>query len=216
MTRTLNARAILFDMDGTIVDSTATVEHVWGRFADTHGVSLETILGDSHGIKAVDTIRKYGPEGIDADAAAADIAAYEINLLDGIVEIPGAAAFVSALTDAQFALVTSAPRDLGIVRLNHCGIPLPSVIVGAEDVTHGKPDPEPYLSGARQLGIDPADCVVFEDAPAGIRAGLAAGMRVVVVGAVDDPVAEGLPRIHDYRFARVEQGDGGAFTIVLP
>ena len=209
------ARAILFDMDGTLVDSTSVVEHVWGRFADTHGVSVETILGDSHGIKAIDTIRKYGPEGIDADAAAADLAAYEITLLDGIIEVPGAAAFVAALDDAQYALVTSAPRELALVRFEHCAIAVPTVVVAAEDVVLGKPNPEPYLSAARQLGIDPADCVVFEDAPAGIRAGLAAGMRVVVVGGVIDPVAEGLPRIEDYRASRIMQGDDGGFTIEL-
>ncbi|WP_240034718.1 HAD-IA family hydrolase [Glaciihabitans arcticus] len=214
MTTTINARAILFDMDGTIVDSTAIVERVWGRFADTYGVSLSTILGDSHGIKAIDTIRKYGPTGIDAEVAAADLAAFEIGEIDGIVEIPGAAVFANSLRPEQIALVTSAPRELAILRLDLCAITVPRVIVAAEDVEHGKPHPEPYLNAARLLGLKPADCIVFEDAAAGIRSGIAAGMRVVVVGELDDPVTDGLPRIPDYSAATVDQTADG-LRIVL-
>ena len=214
VTRTLNARAILFDMDGTIVDSTAIVERTWGRFADAYGVSLSTILGDSHGIKAIDTIRKYGPDGIDAEAAVADLQAFEVGEIDGIVEIPGAAAFANSLQPHQVALVTSAPRELAILRLDLCLITVPGVIVAAEDVTHGKPHPEPYLTAARLLGIDPADCIVFEDAAAGIASGRAAGMRVVVVGELDDPVTDGLPRIPDYSAASIQQ-QGEGITVVL-
>lgn len=215
MTDSLTARAILFDMDGTLVDSTAVVEHVWGRFADEYGVSVETILADSHGIKAIETIRKYGPDGIDVEAASAKIESYEISMLDGIVEVPGAANFVAQLRDEHYAIVTSAPRKLALVRFEHCGITVPPVLVAAEDVAEGKPNPEPYLSAARQLGIDPADCIVFEDAPAGIRAGRAAGMRVVVVGDVAGEDTEGLPRIANYRDARIEHRADGEFVVHL-
>lgn len=213
MTIELSARAILFDMDGTLVDSTAIVERIWARFADEHGLPIEEILATSHGVKASDTIRRYAPS-LDADAAAADIAAFEITQTEGTVEIPGAAAFSAALPSGSFALVTSAPRALALVRLDLCGIEVPRVVVAAEDVVNGKPDPEPYLSAAQQLGVDPADCIVFEDAPAGIRAGLAAGMRVVVVGATDDESALGLPKIVDYSSVTVRSGSP-SFTVVI-
>lgn len=214
MTEPLRARAILFDMDGTLVDSTPVVEMVWRRFADAHGVDADEILASSHGVKAIDTIRKHAPQ-IDADAAAADLAAFEIGQNDGIVEIAGAAAFVRAIPEGGYAVVTSAPRELALVRLQLCDIPVPAVVVGAEDVEHGKPNPDPYLTAATALGIAPEDCVVFEDAPAGIRSGLAAGMRVVVVGDSADEVTEGLPRIRDYNSARITTADDDAFVVVL-
>ena len=214
MTDTLRARAILFDMDGTLVDSTPVVEMVWRRFADAHEIDVVEILASSHGVKAIDTIRKHAPH-IDADAAAADLAAFEIGQNDGIVEIAGAAAFVRAIPEGGYAVVTSAPRELALVRLQLCDIPVPAVVVGAEDVEHGKPNPDPYLTAATALGIAPQDCVVFEDAPAGIRSGLAAGMRVVVVGDSADEVTEGMPRIPDYNSARITTADDGAFVVVL-
>lgn len=200
-------------MDGTLVDSTPVVEMVWRRFADAHGLDADEILATSHGVKSIDTIRKHVPH-IDADAAAADIAAFEIGQNDGIVEIPGASAFVKALNLQQFALVTSAPAELARVRLALCDIPIPTVLVGAEDVERGKPNPDPYLQAAAALSIDPADCIVFEDAPAGIHSGRNAGMRVVVVGDVADEVAEGLPRIADYSSATIEPTSVG-FIVVL-
>ena len=200
-------------MDGTLVDSTAVVEHVWGRFAREHEIDLVALLATSHGVKAIDTIRLHAP-GIDAVAAADELAAYELTQNEGIVEIPGAATFTALVPGDGYAVVTSAPTELAALRLALCGIRTPSVLVGAEDVEHGKPDPEPYLKAAAALGIAPADCVVFEDAAAGIRAGIAAGMRVVVVGSLDADAAAGLPRIADYSRSTIEPADDG-FVIVL-
>jgi sugar-phosphatase len=213
VTETLRARAILFDMDGTLVDSTPVVEMVWRRFADAHEIDVVEILSSSHGVKAIDTIRKHAPH-IDADAAAADLAAFEIGQNDGIVEIEGAAVFVRAIPSGGYAVVTSAPRELALVRLQLCDIPIPDVVIGAEDVEHGKPNPDPYLRAADALGLAPEDCVVFEDAPAGIRSGLAAGMRVVVVGDSTDEATDGLPRIPNYLAASIAAADG-AFDVVL-
>jgi sugar-phosphatase len=200
-------------MDGTLVDSTPVVEMVWHRFAATHGLDGDDILATSHGIKAIDTIRKHAPH-IDADAAAADLAAFEMGQNDGIIEIPGASAFVKALNPHDFAVVTSAPGELARVRLALCDIPIPAVLVAAEDVERGKPNPDPYLQAAAALGVAPEDCLVFEDAPAGIRSGLNAGMRVVVVGDVVDPVTAGLDRVADYRSAKIDHGSEG-FSVVL-
>ena len=214
MTDILRARAILFDMDGTLVDSTPVVEMVWRRFADAHEIDVVEILASSHGVKAIDTIRKHAPH-IDADAAAADLAAFEIGQNDGIIEIPGAAAYVRAIPEGGYAVVTSAPRELALVRLQLCDIPVPVVVIGAEDVEHGKPNPDPYLAAADALGLAPEECIVFEDAPAGIRSGLAAGMRVVVVGDTNDEAAEGLPRIPNYLSSAGNARGDGAFDVVL-
>lgn len=198
-------------MDGTLVDSTSLVERIWGRFAEANGVDLASILATAHGVKAIDTIRRHAPH-LDAEAATAELTAYELTQNDGVAEIAGAAAFVEEIP--VFAVVTSAMADVASLRLAQCGIPLPSVLIGAGDVTNGKPNPEPYLTAATALGVDPADCVVFEDAPAGIRAGLAAGMRVVVVGGAESDDTDGLPRITDYAGSAIERADHG-FVIVL-
>jgi sugar-phosphatase len=211
----IDAHAVLFDMDGTLVDSTPIVEIAWGRFATKHSLDVAHILATSHGVKAIDSVVRYGPVGIDAEAEAAEIAAFEMESLEGVVEIAGAVAFSRAIPAGQFAIVTSAPRELALLRLEYCGFELPPVIVTAEDVDNGKPHPEPYLLAAASMGIDPSQCVVFEDAPAGIRSGLAAGMQVVVVGDADDAVTEGLPRIRDYSRASIERSTGVGFTIVL-
>jgi len=213
VTSRLAARAILFDMDGTLVDSTEVVERVWGRFADAHGVDIDELLATSHGVKAIDTIRRHAP-GIDAVVASDELAAYELTQNEGIVEIPGAAAFTALVPDAGFAVVTSAPTELAALRLALCGIRVPTALVGAEDVDRGKPAPDPYLMAATELGVDPADCVIFEDAEAGVLAGLAAGMRVVVVGDLDVEVTRGLARINDYTESTIEPAEQG-FTIVF-
>jgi sugar-phosphatase len=202
-------------MDGTLVDSTPIVEIAWGRFAAKHSLDVAHILATSHGVKAIDSVVRYGPVGIDSEAEVAEMAAFEMESLEGVVEISGAAAFSRAIPVGQFAIVTSAPRELALLRLEYCGFELPAVIVAAEDVENGKPHPEPYLLAAASMGIDPSRCVVFEDAPAGIRSGLAAGMQVVVVGDTDDAVTDGLPRIRDYSRANIERSTGAGFTIVL-
>lgn len=129
MTSRLAARAILFDMDGTLVDSTEVVERVWGRFADAHGVDIDELLATSHGVKAIDTIRRHVP-GIDAVAASEELAAYELTQNEGIVEIAGAAAFTALVPDEGFAVVTSAPMELAALRLALCGIRVPTALVG--------------------------------------------------------------------------------------
>ena len=217
MTTTIGCRAILFDMDGTLVDSTVVVEAVWRRFADRFGLDLAEILRSSHGRRMEDSIVRFGPAGVDVAAVAEDLGQFEYSTTEGVVAVPGAIDFVAALPPESIALVTSAGRALATMRMASVSVPLPGVVVTAEDVERGKPFPDPYLAAAARLGVDPADVVVFEDADAGIQSGLAAGMRVIVVGGAAGAIADDLPRIGDYSAigARVDSAGAGRARIVL-
>jgi sugar-phosphatase len=202
--RTLTCRAVLFDMDGTLVDSTAVVEQVWAEFAARYGLDLEEILRTSHGVQALDTVTRFAPAGADVMALTAELGAMERVRTEGIVPLPGAARLLAALPPDAVALVTSADRVLADIRMNAAGLPMPARAVTAELVTRGKPDPEGYLRAAANLGVNPADAVVFEDAPAGIAAGVAAGIRTVAVGPNTGPLPDGVLHITDYSGVAVE------------
>jgi len=214
MTITLQCRAVLFDMDGTLVDSTSVVERVWARFADRFGLDLAEILKTSHGRRMEDSIVRFGPEGVDVAAQQKDLSEFEFATTEGVVAVPGAPAFVRSLPGDRIAVVTSAGRELAAMRLRSVDIALPEVLVGAEDVTLGKPHPEPYSAAAAALGVHASDAVVFEDADAGIESGLAAGMRVVVVGDAAGEIARDLPRIRDYSRIRASV-ENGLITLTL-
>lgn len=210
-----SARALLFDMDGTLVDSTDVVEVAWRRFAGQHGLDGDALLKNVHGIRAEESIRRWAPPGTDVAAAVDDLTAFEIREAGKTRAIDGAVDFLDAVPLASHALVTSATLPLAVARMKGARIRLPQLVVSAEDVPHGKPAPDVYLLAAELLDVAPADAVVFEDAEAGIQAGLAAGMRVIVVG---DHVSEntvGLPRIASYRGATVAVTPDGALTVTL-
>ncbi|MDR7160860.1 HAD-IA family hydrolase [Arthrobacter sp. BE255] len=198
-TRTLICRAVLFDMDGTLVDSTAVVEQVWGEFAGRYGLDIAEILRTSHGIQAADTVRRFAPAGADVVALTEELGAMERVRTTGIVALPGAAALLRSLPAEAVALVTSADRILADIRMDAAGLAMPAAAVTAEMVTRGKPHPEGYLTAAGLLGVEPQDAVVFEDAPAGIAAGVAAGIRTVAVGPNTGPLPDGVLHIPDYR-----------------
>ncbi|CAN5336203.1 HAD-IA family hydrolase [soil metagenome] len=195
---TLSARAILFDMDGTLLESSAAVTRVWTEFADRFGLSIDEIMATSHGVRMAETVQRYAPEGTDVAAVVADLSDWELHDNDGVVALDGAAGVLAALPPTAVALVTSASHLLATARMDAANLPLPAVMVTAEDVDHGKPRPDCYLLAAERLGVDASDTIVFEDADAGVRAGLAAGATVVVVGDLVSEATAGLLRVPHY------------------
>ncbi|KPU54903.1 HAD hydrolase, IA, variant 1 family protein [Pseudomonas fluorescens] len=200
-------RAFLFDMDGTILTSIAAAERVWTTWAVRHGVDVDSFLPTIHGVRAIDTISRLGLPGVDAEAEAAWITEAEIEDVDGVLEVAGAAKFLRSLPANQWAIVTSAPRELALRRMAAAGIPEPEVMVTAEDVTAGKPDPAGYRLAARRLGVEPAQCLVFEDATVGILAAEAAGADVMIVTAThEQPIRTPHATLADYELVGV-RGD---------
>ncbi|WP_174867785.1 HAD family hydrolase [Streptomyces lasalocidi] len=211
-TTVLTARALLLDMDGTLVNSDAVVERVWRRWADHHGLDGDEVMKVVHGRQGYASMAVLLP-GRPMERNHADNArmlAEETADLDGVVPVPGAGEFLASLVrlGVPHALVTSADVPLSTARMGAAGLALPAVRVTAESVGASKPDPEGFLKGAAELGVDPADCVVFEDSGAGISAGRSAGMRVVGVGpraAVHGPDAV----VRDLTRVRVEPAADG-------
>jgi sugar-phosphatase len=175
-----SAKAILFDMDGVLMDSTPSVERVWRAWATAHGLDPDRIAAQAHGRRSIETIRAVAPE-LDAEKENVAVEQMEIDDKEGVTALPGAARLLAHLPNDRFAIVTSATRPLAVARLGYAGIPVPQHTITAEDVNHGKPSPEPFLKGAALLGFAPADCLVFEDTPAGISSARAAGMRAVAL-----------------------------------
>ncbi len=175
--------AFLFDMDGTLLNSIVAAERVWTHFAERHGLDVASFLSTIHGVRCIDTIRNLDLPGVDAEAEAQAISQAEIDDVQGVIEVAGAARLLASIPPERWAIVTSAPRALAEARLTAAGLKMPINIVTAEDVTHGKPAPDCFLLAAKRLGVDINDCLIFEDAPAGIAAAEAAGASVVVITA---------------------------------
>ena len=184
-TLVLSARALLLDMDGTLVNSDAVVERIWRRWSERHGLDGDEVMKVVHGRQGHASMAVLLPDRPVQQNLAdnARMLAEETADMEGVVEVPGAAAFLASLSGLPHALVTSADVPLSTARMAAAGLPLPTVRITAESVGASKPDPEGFLKGAAELGVAPADCVVFEDSGAGIAAGRAAGMRVVGIGA---------------------------------
>jgi mannitol-1-/sugar-/sorbitol-6-phosphatase len=172
--------AILFDLDGVLVDSRHCVERHWLEWANQHHLNKDKVLHYAHGRRTVETIRLVAPE-LDAEREASVIEASEANDTAGLVIIPGALELLQSIPADAWGIATSGTHAIASTRLTFGGLPVPEVLISSEDVVAGKPDPEPYLFAAMMLGVKPAHCVVIEDAPAGIQAGRAAGMHVVGV-----------------------------------
>src|SRR5688500_1716487 len=173
--------AFLFDMDGTLLDSSAVVDRVWGAWAKRHGIDAKQLFANVHGVRAEDTIRRFADAAIDIDKETQWILDAELNDVEGVVAIEGIHALIDQLDPGTWTVVTSASRALAEARLRAAKLPIPKGMVTAEDVQRGKPDPQGFLLGARRLGVNIAECLVFEDSAAGVAAARVAGAHVAIV-----------------------------------
>ncbi len=206
--------AFLFDMDGTVLDSIAVANKVWTRWAEGHGLDPAPLLAVMHGVQAVQTIRRFAPAGADIDAEFAALTQAEIDEAEGTQPIPGARAFLASLPADRWAIVTSAPRILALRRLEAAGLPVPAVLIAADDVANGKPAPDCFLMAAETLGVAITDCLVWEDAPAGIAAAEASGATVMVITATHHEAMETPhPAVAGYESLSVVIGADGGLSL---
>ena len=174
----IRCRALLFDLDGVLIDSTPAVARVWSQWAVEHGFDPEAVVHKAHGRPSRTTIRELLPNA-DIEHEDREVERREMDDIEGVVLLPGARQLLNSLPLECWTIATSCTRPLAEVRLRAAGLPIPKTMVTSSDVKNGKPDPEPYLKAAAKLGFAASDCIVVEDAPAGIRAGKAAGARVI-------------------------------------
>lgn len=215
--------AVLFDLDGVLVDSTALVVRTWREWAQRRDLDTEYLLEIAHGRRAVEIVRLMTPE-LDAEAEVRELEGIEVENVEDVLEIEGAAGLLASLPRDGWTVVTSGARPLATGRMENLGLPVPERIVTADDVLNGKPHPEPYLKGAEILGARPEACVVIEDAPSGIQAARAAGMRVVAVATTyhredlseADMVVDSLVEISVTARSGARGGDEPRFELRVP
>jgi sugar-phosphatase len=174
----LRCSALLFDMDGVLIDSAPAVARVWHAWAVEHGFNPEEVVARAHGRPSLTTVREYLPNA-DHEAENREVERREIEDIEGVVPLPGALELLASLPVDRWTIVTSCTRRLAEVRIKAAGLPLPDKLITSNDIIYGKPHPEPYLKGAAILGFPIVNCVVVEDAPAGIRSGKAAAAKVI-------------------------------------
>jgi sugar-phosphatase len=174
--------AFLFDMDGTLLDSSAVIHRVWLTWAHRHGIDVDALMQSIHGVRAEDTVRRFAGPTLDIERETDWVHQAEVNDVEGVVPVDGIGDFIARLEPNDWAVVTSAPLKLATVRLRAAKLPLPRVLVTAEHVRRGKPDPEGFLLAAERLGVRIGQCLVFEDSAAGVAAARASGAHVAIVG----------------------------------
>jgi mannitol-1-/sugar-/sorbitol-6-phosphatase len=174
----IQCAALLFDLDGVLINSTPAVARVWRQWAIEHGFNPEEVVSRAHGRPSLTTVKEYLPNA-DHETENREVERREIEDLQGVVPLPGAVELLSGLPRDRWTIVTSCTRALAEVRIQAAGLPLPSKLITSNDIQRGKPDPEPFLKGASALGFPAGECIVFEDVPAGVQAGKAAGARVI-------------------------------------
>jgi len=172
--------AILFDLDGVLVDSTGSVSRQWTRWAEENGIDPRKVVEIAHGVRTIEIVRRLVPH-LDAESEVKRLEKREADDHHGVSVMPGAAELLKSIPEDRWCVVTSGTRYLATARLKLGNLPTPKVLVSADEVSNGKPDPEPYLMGAKLLGMNPVECLVIEDAPAGIRAAHAGGMKAIAI-----------------------------------
>jgi sugar-phosphatase len=215
----LTAAAMLFDLDGVLIDSTPAVARVWTQWAIRHGFEPEKTVREAHGRPSIESIRELLPDA-DHEAENREVERQEIEDTGGVVPLPGALDLLTSLPPNRWAIVTSCTRPLAEVRIRTAGLPVPPIIITSSDITNGKPHPEPYLKGAHTLGFPPAECVVIEDVTAGIRSGKAADARVIALRTTlpdADLIAAGADWLVDNcgRISAEENGELSALRVTL-
>ena len=212
----LTCDAVLFDLDGVLIDSTTCITRHWEAWARRHGLDVDDVMQAAHGIRTVETMQLVAPH-LDAEKEAERFVAHEIVDTEGVVPIEAASRLLDGLPNDVWAIVTSGSRELAQARLTWAGLPIPDTLVTGDDVRQGKPAPEPYLVGARRLGVAVERCVVVEDAPAGIEAARAAGMRVI--GITTTHAREELlgceVTVDRLSALRIAVGDGSAHRVAI-
>lgn len=212
----IEAGALLFDMDGTLIDSRVVVEKIWKRWCDEHGVDWHYVLPRLHGVRMLDSVKMFAKPGMDIQAEYDRLYREELEDVDGIVPIPGAVELLASLPAHTWTIVTSADTPLAEARLRAAGIEPPPRMVAGEMVRNGKPDPEGYLLGAQRMNAAAAECIVFEDAKAGIEAGLAAGARVLAIaGDHPDEVPAQVAWMHDLTALRFDGFADGKLRLAV-
>ena len=186
MHSSLVCRAILFDLDGVLVDSAERIEKTWREWAARHHLDAEVVIAAAHGRRTVETVALVAPH-LSADTALRALETSEATNSEGVYEIAGARDLLHQLPPTRWAIVTSGIRAVAEFRIRYTGLPMPRVMISADEITRGKPDPEGYLAAASRLGFSPGDCVVIEDAPPGIEAAKAAGMRALGIATTYPP-----------------------------
>lgn len=211
----IKAKAVLFDLDGVLANSNATVEAAWRTWAIEKNLDADEIVRYSHGRRTTETLERFLP-GQPHAPEIARLIAMEHAGIDRVTEVPGARQFVESLDGVPWGVATSGEAAIAEARLNKVGIPIPCVLITAEQVRRGKPDPEAYLTAARALGVDPARCVIFEDAPSGIAAGHAAGARVIALLTTFPPhdVHDADAVVQDFNDVRAERTSLGVHLSV--
>ena len=212
----IECSVLLFDLDGVLIDSTVCITRHWRDWALSHRLDLQAILDCAHGRRTAETMRLVAPF-LDVEAEAAEFARHEAADTDGVAPIEGALDVLHSLPDGCWAVVTSGGWKVATARMRSQGLPLPQVMVTAEDVINGKPNPEPYLVAAARMGVPPRECVVVEDSPAGITSAKSAGMCALAVATTHtadelsaaDAVAPQLQNV------RVEQVPSGRLRIAV-
>jgi sugar-phosphatase len=211
---TFTCSALLFDLDGVLVDSTRSVERHWRIWAREQGIDGDKVMAVAHGVRTIEVIRAVAPH-LDAEAEVRKLESREANDHEGVTTMPGAFELVRSVPDRQWGVVTSGTRLLATERLHLFGIPIPKVMVTADDVALGKPHPAPYLKGAELLGVNPSECLVIEDAPAGIQSARAGGMKVIALASTYPASALGEADVVIPKLDRIQVAVNGARMLVV-